>query len=205
MSPVTRSQSRRRTARGGENAGDFKDKVLTRVRSVRASIGGIGESFGTLRQKLKKSTQRRKRLNNAMSPKTPTPSKARTPNRRNSGNHGNTRAGNHGNTARTPRRRTLVEMTPRDNNHEPSMYSPFCIDTPSKTPSKIRMGTKSPRRVYMSSPGTFQKDLEAVNEGMKTLTQLGENIGQRRTRRSSMGVSSLTTPQRPARQKPIFV
>ena len=50
QSPITRSQSRASGRKENLSGSDLKERMLTRVRSVRASIGGLGESFGTLRQ-----------------------------------------------------------------------------------------------------------------------------------------------------------
>ncbi|KAK2150093.1 hypothetical protein LSH36_424g02041 [Paralvinella palmiformis] len=146
-------------------------RSLRRMQSVR-------DAFGSLRQKLKTSTRRRKRLTNA-SPYTP---KHRS------------------NMTSTPssvqRRSTRLAQQQED-----KMYSPFTIDTPSKTPSKIRMGIHEPKRFNFSSPGQIVRDVNSLTEGIRALTDMSEKLNAATGR---TGIRTTPNVSRTSR-KPIFV
>lgn len=146
-------------------------RSLRRMQSLR-------DAFGSLRQKLRTSTRQRKRLNNA--------------------------------SPYTPRHRASMTSTPSSvqrrsarlaQQQEDKLYSPFTIDTPSKTPSKIRMGIHEPKRFTFSSPGQIIRDVNSLTEGIRALTDMSErlNVVTERT-----GIRTTPNVSRTAR-KPIFV
>ncbi|ELU13830.1 hypothetical protein CAPTEDRAFT_195514 [Capitella teleta] len=109
-------------------------KKLVRMNSVR-------DAFGSIREKLRVSTRRKKRLINSPAGMTP---------------------------GSVQRRRSARLAA---SNSEVKMYSPFNIDTPNKTPGRIRMGVHGPKRFDFSSPTRFQKDVDVVSQGIACLTR----------------------------------
>ncbi|KAL3856717.1 hypothetical protein ACJMK2_011440, partial [Sinanodonta woodiana] len=124
------------------------------LRRSTSLTGSVRDAFGTIRQKLRKSTRQRKRLQND--------STFISPSRR-----GNKAA------SRTPT---------RGDYHDVKMYSPFTIDTPEKKVKPRRIKTCA-HWYDMETPSRLKREVEDLTANMQALVSLTPGTLQSRAQR----------------------
>ncbi|KAK3591500.1 hypothetical protein CHS0354_031607 [Potamilus streckersoni] len=132
------------------------------LRRSTSLTGSVRDALGTIRQKLRKSTRQRKRLQNDLK---------FTPSRRSN------RA-----TSRTPTRGDYRDV---------KMYSPFTIDTPEKNIKPGRMKT-CPQWYDMETPSRLKREVEDLTANMQALVSLTPGTLQSRSHRRHSSMSPIT-------------
>ncbi|XP_052231492.1 uncharacterized protein LOC127844954 isoform X4 [Dreissena polymorpha] len=141
-------------------------KVIQNTWPTKRFITGVGkENFGFIgtpasKQKLKKSTRQRKRLQQSVSsPGTPSSKKAT--------------------------RRSTGTPTRRGGYREVRMYSPFSIETVNPSPAGFRQGRRN-KWFDIETPTRLRKEVEDLTANMQALINLTPNTLKSRASRRSL-------------------
>ncbi|XP_052798148.1 uncharacterized protein LOC128230148 [Mya arenaria] len=133
-----------------------QERFLRRNTSVTQSVRDV---VGTFRQKIRKSTRQRKRLQHSLSsPCTPVNGKSKT-------------------SKKTPTR--------RGGYREVKMYSPFSFETPESSPLGFREARRA-KWVDVETPTRLRKEVEDLTANMQALVSLTPNTLKSRASRRSL-------------------